>query len=200
MWFVSILYNIEFQKQFDRLSRKTVLNTVNTALLWLTVSSAPCYVWGYQQKQRWSELIQKMCGNQFFSLSLSEKFKIWITDLVLTPLVPTTDSLGCINMANVGWNMGEFLSSVWKQKIQQLFFFLFQTLSSSPVHVRGNLQGSSLDDGSSWRVAALLWGSGGCLSSSSSLKLNQPAGESSYQPAYLMLEMPTTNEWTLAND
>lgn len=183
---------------------------MKTALLWLTVSLAPCYVWGYQQKQRWSGLIQKMCKNPFFfSLSVRnsnyESLTLYSHHLYqlqiaqgasIWPMLDETWE----NFSHLSENRKFNIYHFWKFFQVTLSFFLFLTLSNSPVQVRGNLQGSSLDDGSSWRVAALLWGSGGFLSSSSSLKLNQPEGESSDQPAYLMLEMPTTNEWTLAKD
>lgn len=42
--------SIEFQKQWVHPSRKCDLNT---ALLWLAVTPAPCFMRGYQLEQRW---------------------------------------------------------------------------------------------------------------------------------------------------
>lgn len=173
-----------------------LVNSLTSTMLCVRLSAEAEMVWADS----------KMCGNPFFfsfsvrnsnyesqtlyshhlyQLQLAQSASIW-------PMLDETWE----NVSHLSENRKFNIHHFWKFFQVMLFFFLFLTFSSSPVQV----QGSSLDDGSSWRVAVLLWGSGGCLISSSSLKLNQPAGESSHQPAYLMLETPTTNEWTLAED
>lgn len=128
-------------------------------------------------------------SHHLYQLQIPHGASIW-------PMLDETSE----NFSHLSENRKFNIYHFWKFFQAMLFFFLFQTLSSSPVQVRSNLQGSSLNDGSFWRVASATLRLWWLLSSSSSLKLNQPAGESSYQPIYLMLEMPTTNEWTLAKD
>lgn len=72
----------------------------------------------------------------FFSVSVGEKLKLWITDLVPTLLVPTTDWSVCINMGDVRWNMGEILSAILskKQKIYHALSLRFLQVKCLFLH------------------------------------------------------------------